>query len=74
MRARLATGRGKMALPAFAIYKDTKSLQFIDERREEPDLVVRYRAAAGTSSWILEFTIDSAGKVFSIGRSADPGQ
>lgn len=74
MKKRLSTGRGQMIMGAFAAFKDLKELQFIDERREEPDAVARYRAQVGANSWILEVTIDKNGKIYSIGRSLDPGQ
>lgn len=73
MQARLKTGRGRMALEAYATMKDFK-LTFVDERDEVPDHVVRYRAAVGSASFLVEFFVDPSGLIYSIARQADPGK
>lgn len=74
MRARLATARGRMALGAFASFKELQSLQYIDSRIEAPDTVIRYRARSDTGKWLLEFTVADDGTIYSIGRVEDPGE
>lgn len=71
MQMRLATGRGRMALPAYAGLTGVSSMEYISEREETPDKVVRYRVNDGKLSWIIDFQVTKEGTVYSIGKSLD---
>jgi CubicO group peptidase (beta-lactamase class C family) len=67
MVARLKTGRGQMAMGAFARLRDLDKLAFLTSDVDDPDTVVKYRAKAGDKSFLLTFTVTKAGKVYSVG-------
>ncbi|MBX7132529.1 MAG: beta-lactamase family protein, partial [Fimbriimonadaceae bacterium] len=67
MVARLQTGRGQMAMGAFAPLRELDKLAFLSSDLDDPDTVVKYRAKVGEKSYLLTFTITKAGKVYSVG-------
>lgn len=74
MQARLKTMRGQMAMGAYRNMADVKSLTYIDERQDEQDTIVRYRMTTNNVPFVIEFTVEPSGKIFSIARMPDPGQ
>ncbi len=67
MAARLKTGRGRMAMGAFARLRQVDKLAFISKEADDPDTVVRYRAIVADKSFLVVFTITKDGKVYSVG-------
>ena len=71
MQMRLATGRGQMILPAYANFSTVSKMEFISQRDEKPDVVVRYRVYDAKTSWIVDFQVTKEGQIYSIGKSPD---
>jgi len=74
MKARLATGRGRMAAGVFQRYAEVKSFSYVGSRPEEPDTVFIYRVETAQGSMIVEFTVTKSGQIYSVAQQADPGQ
>jgi CubicO group peptidase (beta-lactamase class C family) len=71
MQLRLATGRGQMALPAYANFTTVGKMEFISKRDEKPDMVYRYRVFDAKTSWIADFQVTKEGQIYSISKSSD---
>lgn len=66
MTARLATGRGRMAVNALKPFTRIESFAYLHEEPNDPDRIVRYRVRAGGKSNIVAFVVTTAGKIYSI--------
>lgn len=71
MQLRLATGRGQMALPAYANFSTVEKMEFISTRDEKPDTVLRYRVFDGKTSWIVDFQVTGEGTIYTVMKSPD---
>ena len=71
MQLRMATGRGLMVLPAYANFTTASKMEFVSQRPEAPDKVVRYRVFDAKTSWIVDFQVTNEETIYSISKSPD---
>lgn len=73
MKARLATGRGRMAAEIFQRYAEIKTFSYVGSRPDAPDTVYIYRVETAQGTMIVEYTVTKSGQIYSVAQQADPG-
>lgn len=65
--SRLATPRGKMALPSMKPFLSMTSLGYLETELDGTDTILRYRAMLDRKPWLMSFVVSKDGLLYSAG-------
>lgn len=67
----LATPRGRMAMPSFAVFATIDRLEYLSTELDGGDRTIRYRGYAGARKFAVAAVVTPENKVYSIGARAE---